>query len=62
MVTSIGRYIGMLTSQKAEIVSVAVTIGVFSIILLIGKDYFMKYHDLVEVAQSDRTEMGGPRF
>lgn len=57
IVAFIGRYIGMVTSQTVGLVSAAVTIGLFSAILFIGKDYFKKYHDLLEVTQSGWTEM-----
>lgn len=57
VIAFIGRYVGLMMSQGVGIVSVAVTIMLFSAILFIGKNYFKRYHDLLEVTKSGWTEM-----
>lgn len=57
IIAFLGRYIGTVTSQKVGIVSVAVTICLFSIIVYAGKNYFKQYHDLLEMIKTGWTEM-----
>ena len=57
IVAFIGRYVGVMISQTIGIVSIVVTVSLFSILLFAGRNYFKRYHDLLEVTKSGWTEM-----
>lgn len=57
IIAFIGRYIGLITSRSVGIVSIAVTVLLFSAVLFAGRKHFKQYHDLLEVTKSGWTEM-----
>ncbi len=57
IIAFIGRYIGLVSSHFAGIISVAVTLLLFLVVLFAGRNHFKQYHDLLEVTKSGWAEL-----
>lgn len=57
IIAFIGRYIGIIASPSAGILSLVVTILLFGTVLFAGRNHFKQYHDLLEVTDSGWREM-----
>ncbi|RGZ00975.1 GGDEF domain-containing protein [Clostridium sp. AM58-1XD] len=57
IVAFVGRYISLLTSNTVGVASIVVTVATFITILYIGRDYFNRYHMLLEVVSTGWGEM-----
>ena len=44
-----GRYIGILTSDAGSVLSIAVTAGLYLMVIKLGNRHFERYHELLEL-------------